>query len=186
MNKQYLPELIVAQRISLKRHHVDLASKMFEYVVEDKERLARFLPWANSILKVEDEIDFINKCNEAWDKQESAQYGIFRNDSNEYMGNIGSFAFSWANESCEIGYWILGKFEGQGYMSEAVVALENVLFKIGFNRIVIRFDPLNIKSGSIPKRLNYVYEGTLREAIKVGERFGDLVVYSRIKSDPRP
>lgn len=183
MDKQYLPEIIVAKRISLKRHHVDLGSKMFNYVLEDKDRLARFLPWANSINRVEDEIDFINKCNESWDKQESAQYGIFRNDSNEYMGNVGSFAFNWANESCEIGYWILGKFEGQGYMSEAVVALENALFKIGFNRIVIRFDPLNNKSGSIPKRLNYSYEGTLREAIKVGERFGHLEVYSKIKSD---
>jgi RimJ/RimL family protein N-acetyltransferase len=183
MDKQYLPELIVCERISLKRHNLSLAQKMFEYVTEDNERLARFLPWANFINKVEDEIDFINKCNESWDKQEGAQYGIFRNEDNEYMGNVGSFSFSWANESCEIGYWILGKFEGLGYMSEAVVALEKVLFQVGFNRIVIRFDPLNNKSGSIPKRLGYSHEGTLREAIKVGERFGNLEVYSKVRSD---
>ena len=70
-------------------------------------------------------------------------------------------------------------------MSEAVVALEDALFRIGFNRIVIRFDPLNDKSGSIPKRLDYSHEGTLREAIKVGERFGNLEVYSKIRSDLR-
>ncbi|MDD4975417.1 MAG: GNAT family protein [Bacteriovorax sp.] len=183
MDKQYLPELIVGKRISLKRHNISLAQKMFEYVTEDEKRLSRFLPWPKFINKVEDEIDFINKCNDLWEKNGAADYGIFRNEDNEYIGNISSFALSWANESCEIGYWILGKFEGHGYISEAVVALEEVLFKIGFNRIVIRFDPLNNKSGSIPKRLNYIYEGTLRESIKVNERFRDLEVYSKIRSD---
>lgn len=183
MDKQYIPELIVGKRISLKRHNLYLAQKMFEYVMEDKERLARFLPWPKFINKVEDEIDFINKCNDSWEKNGAADYGVFRNEDNEYMGNISSFALNWTNESCEIGYWILGRFEGLGYMSEAVVALEEVLFKIGFNRVVIRFNPLNNKSGSIPKRLGYSYEGTLREAIKVSEGFGNLEVYSKIKSD---
>lgn len=183
MDKHYLPELITAKRIYLKRHNILLAQKMFEYVTEDKIRLSKFLPWANYIEKVEDEIDFINTCNNSWEKHEASQYAIFRTDDDEYLGNIGSFNFSWANENCEIGYWILGKFEGQGYMSEAVVALENILFKIGFNRIIIRFDSLNNKSGAIPKRLKYQYEGTLREAIKVGGRFGNLELYSKIKSD---
>jgi len=183
MNKKHLPEKIPSTRISLKKHNTTLAQKMYEYVMEDKERLSLFLPWPKFIKSVDDEVDFINTCNESWDKNESAHFGIFRNDDNEYMGNISSFAFNWASESCEIGYWILGKFEGQGYMSEAVVALENVLFNMGFNRIVIRFDPLNSKSGAIPKKLNYRREGSLREAIKVGDRFGDLEVYSKIKSD---
>jgi ribosomal-protein-serine acetyltransferase len=183
LEKQYLPELIAGKRISLRRHNSGLAQKMFEYVIEDQERLSRFLPWPKFINTITDEIDFINKCNDSWDKYEAAHFGIFRNEDNEYMGNISSFGFSWANESCEIGYWILGKFEGQGFMSEAVVALEEVLFKMGFNRVVIRFDPLNNKSGSIPKKLNYNFEGILREAIKVEERFGNLEVYSKIRSD---
>ena len=183
MDKFFLPESILAKRISLKRHNPSLAQKMFEYVLEDKERLSRFLPWPKFINKVEDEVDFINKCNDSWDKQESAHFGIFRNEDNEYLGNITSFSFNWASDSCEIGYWILGKFEGSGYMTEAVVLLEDTLFKLGFNRIVIRFDPLNDKSGAIPRRLNYSYEGTLREAIKVDESFRNLEVYSKIKSD---
>ncbi len=183
MDKKFLPESIIAKRISLKKHNPSLAQKMFEYVLEDKERLSKFLPWLKFINKAEDEIDFINRCNDSWDKQESAHFGIFRNEDNEYLGNISSFSFNWASESCEIGYWILGKFEGSGYMSEAVVLLEDTLFKLGFNRIVIRFDPINNKSGAIPRRLNYSYEGTLREAIKVDEGFRNLEVYSKIKSD---
>lgn len=183
MEKRFLPELIVAPRVSLKRLNADLAQKMFEYIVEDRIRLSRFLPWPQAILTVNDEIDFVKRCNESWEKQESASYGIFRNNDNEYMGNINAFSFNWTNESCEIGYWILGKFEGHGYMSEAVTALEKTLFNTGFNRIVIRFDPQNKRSGSIPNRLGYHDEGTLRQAIKVDNTFRDLKVFSKIKAD---
>jgi RimJ/RimL family protein N-acetyltransferase len=156
---------------------------MYEYVDEDRERLGRFLPWPTLIKTVQDEIDFINRCDESWENYSGSTYGIFRNEDSEYLGNIGTFGFNWTNEHCEIGYWILGKFEGLGYMTEAVIALEETLFKVGFNRIVIRFDPLNNRSGSIPRRLGYHDEGTLRQTIKVNGSFQDLKVFSKIKSD---
>ncbi len=158
MEKQYLPELISGDRVSLKKHAVELAEKMYQYVIEDRERLARFLPWPNFIKSVNDEIDFIKKCTDSWDKQEAAHFGIFRNSDDEYMGNILSFRLNWLHHGREIGYWILGKFERNGYMSDAVTILENILFEMGFNRIVIRCDPLNKRSNSIPRKLNYFYE----------------------------
>jgi len=185
MEKRYLPELITSSRIKLKKHTVDLAQKMFDYVEEDKERLSRFLPWPPFIKTVQDEIDFIKGRLESWEQHQSSDYGIYRLEDDEYMGNIGSFSYNWENESCEIGYWILGKFEGKGYMSEAVSALEQALFEAGFNRIVIRFDPENNKSGSIPRRLGYLHDGVLREAIKVNGSFHNLEVYSKLKSDKK-
>ena len=183
MEKKFLPELIKAPRVSLKKLSVDLAQIMFEYVAEDRDRLGRFLPWPQMILTVNDEIDFVKRCNDSWEKQEGASYGIFRNSDNEYMGNINAFSFNWTYESSEIGYWILGKFEGHGYMTEAVTSLEKTLFDMGFNRVVIRFDPQNKRSGSIPNRLGYHDEGTLRQALKVNDTFRDLKVFSKIKAD---
>ncbi|OUR96284.1 hypothetical protein A9Q84_07965 [Halobacteriovorax marinus] len=183
MEKQFLSELIVGERISLKRHTVDLAQKMFDYVVEDRERLAQFLPWPKFINTVQDEIDFIRKCGSDWDDFIGSYYGIYRNSDDEYMGNISSFSHNWNHHNCEIGYWILGKFEGQGYMSDAVKLMEKTLFEVGFNRIVIRFDTHNAKSGSIPKRLSYTYEGTLRKVMRVNNVFRDLEVYSKLHSE---
>lgn len=183
MEKQYLPEIIVSSRVTLKKLHLDLADKMFRYVIEDKERLSVFLPWPQFITKVDDEIDYIKKSNESWEKYELAGFGIFRNDDDEFMGNVGVVNFHFANESAEIGYWILGKFEGHGYMSEAVKVLEENLYKLGFNRIVIRTDPENHRSSSIPKRLGYTHEGTLREVVKLNDSFRSLEVFSKLKSD---
>jgi RimJ/RimL family protein N-acetyltransferase len=182
MEKQYLTELIEGERVTLKRHSIDLAQKMYQYITDDKERLARFLPWPNNINSLEDETSFIRNCNESWDNYQGVHYGIFRNSDNEYMGNISAFSFIWSKCSCEIGYWILGKFEGKGYMSDAVKLLEKKLFATGFNRIIICFDPQNKRSGSIPRRLGYSFEGISREALKIGDTFNNLEVYSKLGS----
>lgn len=183
MEKKYLPEQLTSERIHLKKHETHLAEKMFQYVLEDKERLSQFLPWPKFINSIQDEINFINRCNESWIDKSGAHYGIYRNSDTEYMGNISSFSFNWENASCEIVYWILGKFEKNGYMSEAVKLIEKTLFETGFNRIVIRFDPQNFRSGSIPKRLGYSFEGILREAVVVDNTFRNLEVYSKLKCE---
>lgn len=183
MEKQHLPEEIKGERVTLRKFTLDLAQKMYDYVDEDRERLQRFLPWPENIKSVDDEVEFIKTSIEKWDNHEASGYAIFRNSDDEYMGNITSFGYRWDFGSCEIGYWILGKFEGKGYMTESVVLLEKVLFDMGFNRLVIRFDPENNRSGSIPRRLNYFHEGTLREVLKVEDEFRNLEVYSKLKRE---
>ncbi len=114
---------------------------------------------------------------------EGSDFGIYRNSDDEYMGNVSSFKYNWIHKHFEIGYWILGKFEGQGYMSEAVLALEEHLFDIGFHRSVIRCDTKNVRSSSIPKRLNYSLEGVQREIMIVNDEFRNLEVYSKLSID---
>ena len=183
MEKKYLRESLEGEKIILKKHEVSLAQKMFEYVCKDKERLSKFLPWPQDIKSIDDEKKFIEDSNEAWVRYASAGYGIFRKKDNEYLGNIGAFNFDWNNESCEIGYWILGDFEGKGYMREAVQALEDELFLIGFNRIVIMCDKENQRSKTIPKSLGYTFEGRLRDLKKDNEKYVTLEIHSKLKKE---
>ena len=75
--------------------------------------------------------------------------------------------------SGEIGYWLSSDVEGNGIMTRACRALISYVFsELQFNRIVIRFEPGNTRSGAIPKRLGFTKEGTLREC---GRRRGDFV-----------
>lgn len=178
-----LPAAIRGDRVCLKKLEVHLARKMFDYIAEDRERLSRFLPWPIHIKTVDDEVDFINKSSEGWEKGELANFGIFRNEDDEYMGNVGVFNLDWKNESCEIGYWILGKFEGRGFVSEAVTLLERELFGAGMNRIVIMCEPGNERSRNIPRNLGYRLDGVLREFKKSNERYVSLEVYSKLRKD---
>ena len=65
---------------------------------------------------------------------------------------------SWTERRCEIGFWILGEYEGQGYISEALETVENALFKIGLNRLEIRCSSSNERSARVPRRNGYSLE----------------------------
>jgi ribosomal-protein-serine acetyltransferase len=99
------------------------------------------------------------------------------------MGNIGVYEIDWENECCKIGYWILGRFEGNGYVRESVVCLERVLFDMGFNRVVIMCEEENQRSRKIPLSLGYTLEGTLREYVKRDDRFMSHEVHSKLKRE---
>jgi RimJ/RimL family protein N-acetyltransferase len=183
MDKKYLPAGIESEIIHLNKLDEGLAPQMFNYICEDRDRLNRFLPWPQYIHAVEDEIGFIRNSSDAWEKHESANYGIFRNADKEYMGNIGIFNLDWNNESCEMGYWILGKFEGKGYIRDSVGILEREIFSLGFNRIVIMCEDENNRSKKIPMSLGYSFEGVLREYKKENDKFVSREVYSKLKRE---
>jgi uncharacterized cupin superfamily protein/RimJ/RimL family protein N-acetyltransferase len=183
MEKCHLPERIESSRIYLKKHSIDLAETMFQYVDEDRERLMRFLPWVKFTAKIQDEVDYIKMTHEKWDRYELYDYGIFSKDKNIYMGNVGIHTISWASDRCEIGYWILGRFEGQGYMSEAAATLTNTAFEMGFNRVEIHCDPENIRSANVPKHLGFCFEARLAQHTKDHNgNSRDSFVFARLKS----
>ena len=183
MDKKHLPEKIIGDRIYLKKHSLDLAQKMSDYVVEDRARLAQYLPWPQYIKTVQDEIDFIKLTHKQWDEHTVYAYGIFTQVDDVYVGNIDIHAISWGWEKCEIGYWILGRFEGQGLMIDATKTLCRALFDHGFNRVEILCDPNNLRSGNIPRALGFRFEARLAEFIKDGSgRHQNMHVFAKLKS----
>lgn len=171
---------------------------MFRYVDEDRERLMRFLPWVKFTNSIQDETDYIKMTHEKWDRHELYDYGIFSKDGDIYMGNAGIHTIAWGSDRCEIGYWILGRFEGKGFMSEAVMALTNQAFEIGFNRVEIQCDPENVRSANVPRFLGFGFEAKLAQHTKDHTgRPRDRLIFARLKSqgvvggknlnaDPRP
>lgn len=132
---------------------------------------------------VQDEKDFIKNSLKRWKENTLFEFGIFRKSDDKYIGNIGAHSISWGRHSCELGYWILGDFEGQGYMSEAVLALEAELFKLGFNRVQIRCNNTNKRSANVPRACGYKHEGTIRQdGIDLG-KFRDTMVFGKLKKE---
>ena len=155
MEKKHLPEQIQSERITLKKHSVTIAQTMFDFVDRDRERLRQFLPWVDLTKTVEDEKSYIEMTHQKWEKFDCFDYGIYRRDDDQYMGNAGIHSIAWNHNRCEIGYWILGEYEGKGYMSESVVALEKSCFEVGFNRIEIKCSSRNLRSARVPVRCGY-------------------------------
>lgn len=183
MEMKSLSVKIPGERIYLKKHSLDLAQVMFEYIEKDRKRLAMFLPWVDYIKSVEDEIIFINSTIQHWEDRTMFGYGIFLNDSNTYLGNIGTHAIAWQHNCTELGYWILGDYEGKGYMSEAVKLLENHLFESGFNRIEIRCSNFNSRSANVPINCGYTLEGSLRDNRKEQGQYCTTKIFGKLRSE---
>lgn len=182
-----LPEKIQTQRLELKKHRLDLAEAMFAAVEHDRARLRRFLPWVDETRTLEDERHYIRFMQEEWQLCRHFDYGLhlrFPPDATSaFVGNLGVFNLEWSHDRCELGYWLLGAYEGQGYMSEAVRAVEKLLFDKGFNRIEIRCSDLNARSAAIPERLHYTLEGTLRQAFFDQGAYHNLQIYAKLRYD---
>jgi ribosomal-protein-serine acetyltransferase len=69
-------------------------------------------------------------------------------------------------------------------MTSAVKLCENLGFNnLNLKRIEIRMDAGNHASAGIPKRLGYVFEGTLRQTFILRDESRDILVYSKLKSE---
>lgn len=180
--KKSFPFEIKGKRIILKKHNEDLAGTMFASIDEDRKRLRKFLPWVDSTKSKDDSLEYLKLAAKWWLEASLFDYGIYTIDG-IYMGGFGVHNIAWAHNRAELGYWINGKYEGQGYVSEAAKLIEEVLWGLGFNRIEIRCSSANIRSANLPQKNGYTLEGTLRqECIEQGE-YRDTLIFAKLRSD---
>ena len=90
-------------------------------------------------------------------KNENVLFGIYHNDN--LIGRIRFFHIK--GTECEIGYWLAKSANGNGFMSEALNALEQELFRFGFTQIKLDIDNGNEPSESVAKRHGYVLKERL-------------------------
>ncbi len=97
-----------------------------------------------------------------------------RVDSLPLIGSAGVFYVDAKVRSCELGYDLDPDYWGRGYMSEAVTAILDFVFRcMGINRVQALLIPRNDRSRELVERLGFVEEGFMREH-SVDER-GELI-----------
>lgn len=105
-------------------------------------------------------------------------------ETGELLGYGGLFDIANEGTKAEIGYGILQKHWGQGYMSEAVAEMTRFgLEDLGLQRLFGRVDPANTASGLILAKLGYEKEGCLRCDMYARGEFFDMDVWGRVKGD---
>jgi RimJ/RimL family protein N-acetyltransferase len=182
MQKLNLSPKLEGSKVILKKHEEAIAATMFSYVDKDRDRLGKFMPWVPFTKTVEDEINYIKHTHKCWDEGTLFDYGIFRKSDGLYMGNIGLHTIKWEFDRCEVGYWILGEFEGQGFMSDALRVLEAHVFELGFHRVEVRCSSINQKSANVPIACGYLFDGVLKENCIEQSKYRDTFVFSKLKS----
>lgn len=159
-----LPKL-ETDRLILKKISVSDAEDMYSYA--SLNSVTRFLLWSPH-LNIEDTRGYIEFLNRQYKKGTYADWGVFLKSEGRLIGTTGFADFDFENNTGEVGYVLNPAYQGNGYMSEAVLAVLSVAFdRIGLERVDLRIMEENKPSMRLACRLGFYFEKIGEEPLNV-------------------
>ncbi|MFT6747961.1 MAG: ribosomal-protein-serine acetyltransferase [Glaciecola sp.] len=175
-------EIKINNNLKLESVSLNDAEQTFRLIDNSRDYLREWLPWVDQIKSVDDVRKNIEAAILRNDLQEGLELGLKYN--NKVIGRIGLHFIDKANNRTSIGYWLSPSCQGNGVMREAVKALCAYCFdELNMNRIEIACATGNTKSQSIPTRLGFIIEGTLRHKELLNGSYVDHNLYVLLKEN---
>jgi len=114
-------------------------------------------------------------------------WGIYDKSDHQFCGAGGFNELVKQHKTAEIGFWLLKEYWGKGILKEVMPKLFELGFtKLDLNRIEGYVISQNTKCKKALEKINFTYEGTMREAeIKNGEKI-DVDIYAILKKEWQP
>jgi ribosomal-protein-serine acetyltransferase len=154
------------------------AVELHALIEVNRGHLARWMPWAAGQTAA-DTVNFIRSTRRQLADGDGLQCVLTAGAA--IVGVVGFHGVDWLNRATSLGYWLAAAAQGRGTMTFAVRALvDHAVGAWELNRVEIRADVENLRSRAIPERLGFKLEGTLRQAQRLGDSYGDQVVYAML------
>jgi acetyltransferase len=158
---------------------LEYAEDIYKVIVEERLRLAKYLPWVLDMKSVQDEEQFLEYSIDKIHKEEMMMFIILVDEN--VAGMIDLHNINKSAKRAEVGYWLSENFEGYGIMTQAVAKIEKYSFKeLKLHKLQIKVHPENQKSASIPQRLGYFKEATLVEHEILNGEYIDLDIFAKL------
>lgn len=115
-------------------------------------------------------------------EKRSVPFLLMLKDSEQVMGTcVFSNIVRGVFHACFLGYAIDHRFEGKGYMAEAVQAGIQYMFEVeGLHRIMANYIPSNTRSELLLLRMGFEKEGFARDYLMINGQWEDHVLTSLI------
>jgi len=159
-------------------------SSLHEAVTVSLEDLQPWLPWIEGYDRGVSQ-RFIRESVSAWAERRAFDFTIrTADDLDRHVGNVSIWTTSQQNAIGEVGYWIRSDDSGNGFATEATTRVIQIGFEeMGLHKVQLRIAVGNTRSERIAQRLEFTLEGTLRDEVKVGNRWLDHTVWSMLESE---
>ncbi len=179
------PDSFETERLVIRAPRPGDAAEMYPALVESVERLKPWMPWADPLPTLEEEETNVRQGAARFLMREELWLLLFLKNEGTFVGGSGLHRIDWGVPRFEIGYWVRTRFEGQGYILEAVNGITHFAFDVlGARRIEIRVDDRNEWSWRVAERAGYTLEGILRNDCRdVAGQLRDTRLYAKIRMD---
>ncbi|WP_106768791.1 GNAT family N-acetyltransferase [Paenibacillus faecalis] len=172
---------LYTERLHLRKMKVSDSSSLFK-IWSDPD-VTRFMD-VECFTDEDQAIEMIQLLDGLAQDNKAIRFSIIEIESNEIIGSCGYNSLDFENAKAEIGYDIAKASWGRGYASEAISSLLDYAFSsLNLNRIEAKVEPENINSIKVLQKLNFTFEGTLRQYERINGKFTDFNMYSKLKTD---
>ena len=153
---------ILSARLLLRPWQPADAPQLKAAIDYNREHLSRWMPWAREEEPLQNYVDRLRTFRGNFDLGKDFIYAIFSRDGNQILGSSGLHTRI-GTKALEIGYWIHVDHINQGLATECSAALTRAAFEVNqVDRVEIHCAPLNLASATVPRKLGYAHEATLR------------------------
>ena len=170
---------IETERLLLRRFTLADAKEIYEGYVNQKD----FLYYANKKERtLKEEKESLKGIDNRYKDMDYYNWLITLKSDNKIIGainlNVNKF-----NESVEFNYAIDDRYQKNGYMTEALNEIKKYCINdIEANRIYGGCEINNIASKKVMEKCSFVYEGTLRNYLKLCDGYHDMFLFSYIRN----
>lgn len=180
-NKTNAFPYLETKRLILRRPTYADISAIFNYFSQDIVTEHYDL---NTFQSEEEAEDLIRVWNVGYEMKRSIRWAICLKKTNELIGTCGFHNFREQHYSTELGYDLNPKFWRQGYMTEAINAIQHYGFKrLHLHRLEAFIFPQNLSSRKLLYRVGLRSEGILRDYFWEKNRFWDGEIFSILVDD---
>lgn len=146
-----------------------------------------FVRWAQRPFDEDDARRFCEADAQQVASGECLIYFAFERETGRFVGNLDLHTFDFEVPRCQVGYVGDARMAGRGLMREAALAVVDLAFGLGFERVEAWCDLRNTRSVHFAQTLGLHYEGLMRSVERDPQgRLSDQVVLARLRGDPRP
>ena len=111
-------------------------------------------------------------------------WGIWSKENQTFVGAGGFNGLEKEHRKAEIGLWLLPEYWGRGIMGEVMPLLFHEGFEnLNLNRIEGYVDADNTKCRRALEKINFSYEGTMRQVEFKDGKYLDVAIYSILKEE---
>lgn len=177
------PDSFESERLLIRAPQVQDAKEVWDATRRSLTALREWMVWAQVEPELQETEKNIRQAVADFVTRKDLRFLLFDKKTNEFIGSSGLHQINWAIPKFEIGYWLDTKFEGKGYMTEAVIRLEQFAFEeLGAKRVEIKCDEEHLKSRTLAERAGFKLEGILKQDTisPDGENLRNTCIYAKI------
>jgi len=150
-------------------------------VLESVDTVGRWMPWCSAAYNTGDALAWFADCRNKYGAGAAYEYGIFCQDTGQFLGGAGLNDINRQHGLCNLGYWVRQSAQGRGIAARCVQALSMHAFQtLGLHRVEIVVAVGNSASERVAIKAGALHECVARNRLLIRDESVSAHVFSLV------